>query len=242
MAHPDSGFYVKDGMEYVSSSTVLGATDELFNEQKLIGLDIWRKKEIEKGNDPYQTLLDGQFRGTALNAEVDLFLGNLKPEEYDMERAMRLNVPGYITFLMPFLKEIKAAGDYIVQPEVFSPYGWAGTPDLIMPYEGLRTILDWKSVRRDPEKKIEDLKPKYRNQFKVNEFQQIGGYAIAWNLTHPRPEWIRQGLIAPCYDWRVPNLHVLTFDELMESGRQFVERFRAYCQIENLTLPRSCSL
>lgn len=238
MAHPDSGFYEKEGLEYVSVSTVLGATDEIFNQQKLIGLDIWRQRETEKGNDPYEILLDSQFRGTALNAEIDLMLGNLKPADYDFARARQLNVPEYFTFLHPFLKEIKEAGNYIVQPEVYCPMGWAGTPDLIFDYEGKRTINDWKSVRRAPDKEIKDCKPKYRNEFKVNEFQQIGAYAIGWNLTHPKSEWIVQGLITPCYDWRVPNPHVLTLEQLMDAGRQFYERFQAYCQIENLKLPR----
>ena len=242
MAHPDSGFYEKDGLEYVSVSTVLGATDELFNEQKLVGLDIWRRREEEKGNDPYQILLDSQFRGTILNQEIDLYLGGIQVDNYDMCRAAELNVPGYVTFLQKFLEEIKASGDYIVQPEVYCPFGWAGTPDLVFTFNGLRTILDWKSVRRDPEKEIKELKPKYRNQYKVNEFQQLAAYAIAWNLTHPKDEWIEQGIICPCYDWRVPNLHELDKADLKQSGEKFVERFRAYTQIENLSLPRSCSV
>ena len=45
MSHPKSGFYERDEKEYVSVSSVLGRTAELFNPNKKKGLEIWRQME-----------------------------------------------------------------------------------------------------------------------------------------------------------------------------------------------------
>lgn len=255
MAHPDSGFYEKDGLEYVSVSTVLGETVDLFNPGKEIGVSRWRNNE----EDWEEILADAQQRGKIIHYELETAYG-IKPrdtEDWGMDDLIRLKVPDYITQAADMIEHLSHCNN-IVEEELFSPLGYAGTPDnmcgitedvaaklqdfaprrssQIMP---VNTVVDYKSVY--PPKPDQDPKPRSRSYY-AEAFQQEGGYALAHNQLVKKGELlaepVEQGLVIVLYSWRQPQIHVLTKEQIKQSALKFTERFKAYCLLQGETFPR----
>lgn len=253
MAHPKSGFYEKDGFEYVSVSSVLGRTSELFNPNKMKGLDIWRQMEPN-----WQEIMENaQRRGTIIHSEVELFFMNEEEQVLDeakhkmegatMDEIVKFNVHEYLTYLQPVLDLIKEQNfahglsrpTFLMEEELFCPLGYAGTADLRLHWDGQYSIWDWKTVRSYKEEGVKK-KNKSMSHYKEAEVQ-IASYALAHNLAVKRGELdteITQGVICVCYDWREPHIHVLDKQELKAAAQQFVERLKAYFSLENTTFPR----
>lgn len=247
MVHPKSGFYEKENLEYVSVSSVLGRTMELFNPNKLKGLDIWRQQEPN-----WQEIMErGQRRGTIIHSELELsFLGDAhkhKIEQASMDEIIEYNIPDYITNLMPVVEIIKqenfkngkSNSSFRLEEELFCPLGWAGTPDGRFFWEGKYTVWDWKTVRSFKEEGVKK-KAKSVSHYKEAEIQ-IGSYGLAHNIAVKNGELdtqVEQGVICICYDWREPHIHVLNKQELKASAQEFIERYKAYCSLENTTFPR----
>jgi hypothetical protein len=248
MAHPKSGFYEKDDQEYVSVSSVLGRTGELFNPNKSKGLEIWRQMEP----DWEDIISRAQRRGTIIHSEIEMsFFGEAekhKLEDASMEEIMQYNIHEYIAHLSPVLDLIKeenfVAGEpsraFIPEEVLFCDHGYAGTPDLRLSWCGQYSIWDWKTVRSYKEKNVKK-KAKSMSHYK-EAFVQIGAYALAHNLAVRKGELdkeITQGVICVCYDWREPHVHVLDRQELKAAALEFIERFQAYCSLENTSFPRA---
>lgn len=254
MAHPKSGFYEKDDHEYVSVSSVLGKTVEIFNPDRIKGLEIWRSMEPE-----WQEIMQAsQRRGTIIHGEieayfgVDVFSDDRKLESPTMDEILLHNVHEYIANVLPVLDEIKQHNfsndlshpSFLMEEELFCHHGYAGTVDLRLEWDNQYTVWDWKTVRSYKESK---KKTKSKSQYK-EAFVQIASYALAHNLAVKRGELdreITQGVICVCYDWREPQLHVISKQELKAAAQEFIERFRAYCSLENTQFPRPiqpCSL
>jgi hypothetical protein len=270
MAHPTTGFYVKDGYEYVSQSTVIGETDEVFNPGKVKGLEIWRQTD----EDWEKVLIDSQERGTILHKEIELALGlelaktdQVVDEDisFNADRWMELEVPQYMEHLLPFVDEMQAIKklsnkehEYIVEEESFSErFGFACTKD-IRAWVGIEkrgrdyfpskdpatfqhAVLDWKTVRTPKEGK--ELKPKPRSYHSDN-FLQLGANALAHNEEvkngKDAPK-ITLGIIVAFYAWRAPRLHVVEIDELRQNAKAFLERLEYYKQTNCTNFPRKCS-
>lgn len=247
MVHPTSGFYAREGLEYVSVSTVLGRTSELFNPNKIKGLEIWRQMEPN-----WQEIMENaQRRGTIIHSEAELFFAsNLQKHKMDaptMDDILKYNIHEYITHLTPVLELIKQQNfideeskpSFLMEEELFCHLGYAGTADLRLHWERQYTIWDWKTVRSYKEEGVKK-KAKSMSHYKEAEVQ-IASYALAHNLAVKRGELdnkITQGVICVCYDWREPHIHVLNEQELKAAAQEFIERFKAYCSLENTTLPR----
>jgi len=247
MVHPKTGFYQKRDLEYVSVSTVLGKTAELFNPNKMKGLEIWRQMEPD-----WQDIMEqAQRRGTIIHAEAEFFFTNEhekhKLDCASMDEILRYNIHEYITRLAPVLELIKeqnfegekSKSSFLMEEELFCSLGYAGTADLRLHWEGQYTIWDWKTVRSYKEDGVKK-KAKSMSHYKEAEIQ-IASYALAHNLAVKKGELdneITQGVICVCYDWREPHIHVLNRQELKAAAQQFIDRFKAYCLLENTTLPR----
>lgn len=247
MAHPKSGFYLKDECEYVSVSSVIGRTTELFNPDKLKGLEIWRQMEPE-----WQDIMqNAQRRGTIIHSEAEMFfMGEAEKHKMDhatMEEIMKYNIHEYITYLSPVLEIIKSENfkhgvskpSFLMEEELFCPLGYAGTADLRLDWEGQYTIWDWKTVRSYKEPNVKK-KAKSMSHYKEAVIQ-ISSYALAHNLLMKKGELdrqITQGVICVCYDWREPHVHVVSKQELKAGAQEFIERFKVYCSLENTTFPR----
>lgn len=252
MSHPSNGIYEKDGLGYISVSDILGRTMPLFNPSKASGLEYWRQNEP----DAIEILERGQRRGTLIHSEVELSLtGHNKVHAKDQptfEEIMSYNIHAYMTFLNPLLNEIKQQnnvdqtgetvthdeGVFLIEKKIFSPYGWAGTPDLRLIWDGEYTIWDWKSVRSHLEKGVKQ-KPKSMSHY-AEAFIQIGAYALAHNILAKNCDAmlpITRGVICVCYDWREPHVHVLDKHELKSAADTFVQRYKVYQEITETKFP-----
>jgi hypothetical protein len=247
MAHPKSGIYTKEDTEYISVSSVLGRTAELFNPNKLKGLEIWRQMEPN-----WQDIMErAQRRGTIIHSETELsFFGDAQKHRMDhasMDEMISYNVPEYMTYLQPVLEIIKENNfkhgvshpSFLIEEVLHCHLGYAGTADARLFWEGEYSIWDWKTVRSYKEEGVKK-KPKSISHYKEAEIQ-IAAYALAHNLAVKRGELdteITQGVICICYDWREPHIHVLNKQELKAAAQEFIERYKAYCSLENTTFPR----
>jgi hypothetical protein len=247
MVHPRSGFYEKENKEFVSVSSVLGRTMELFNPNKLKGLEIWRQQEPN-----WQEIMErGQRRGSVIHSEIELsFFGDCDKHKIDqpsMDEIIEYNVPDYMTHLSPLLDLIKNENfkhgvshpSFLIEEELFCHLGWAGTPDGRFFWDGKYTVWDWKTVRSHLEDGVKK-KAKSVSHYKEAEIQ-IASYAFAHNVAVKNGELdtqIEQGVICICYDWREPHVHVLNKQELKAAAQEFIERYKAYCSLENTTFPR----
>lgn len=250
MAHPNSGFYEKESREYVSVSTVLGATSAVFDPSKAKGIEIWRSREP----DWEEIIIASQRRGKIIHAEIEgtlLGIGtNGHEDEATYEEIVKYNIHEYVAYLSPLLELIGAEnrdGDTLkksfrLEEELFCPHGYAGTADARFHWDGEYTIWDWKTVRsyKEFEDQVKAKKKKPKSKYK-EAFLQVGAYALAHNVAVQRGEldtMITQGVICVCYDWREPELHVLDRGELKAAALGFVERFNAYCEMEGQSFPR----
>jgi hypothetical protein len=260
MVHPASGFYVRNGHEYTSQSTVIGETDPIFNKEKVDRLEIWRNTEPEEGEpSPEEILADASERGTILHYKIEKALG-LDVEEIalpDEERLAHLKIKEYSRYIKPFVLELKQAkanplSQLKAEEEKFSEsFGFACTTDLNVrisfekkgwdysaksigapkdPY----TVVDWKNVRDKIDKKTGKKKAKSRSEHKDN-FMQLGANALAHNEMVQRGEinapLITQGVICALYSWRAPRFHILNLEELTEQALKFIERVNAHSAI-----------
>ena len=243
MVHPKSGFYIKEDKEYVSVSSILGRTSELFDPNKSKGLEIWRQMEPD-----WQEIMErAQRRGTIIHSEIELsFMGEAEKHKMDhptMEEILEYNVHEYMTHLAPLLEIMKEQNpkrkDMIIEEELFCDLGYAGTPDFRLWWDGKYTVWDWKSVRSYKEPNVKK-KAKSMSHYKTAEIQ-IASYGLGHNLAVKKGELdneIEQGVICVCYDWREPHVHVLSKQELKARAQEFIERYKAYCSLENTSFPR----
>jgi hypothetical protein len=248
MVHPNSGFYEKDQHEYVSVSEILAKTSELFDENKLKGLEIWRSMEPD-----WQNIMQrAQRRGTIIHSEIELsLLGDCDKHKIDhptMDEILEYNIHEYVTHLSPLLDQIKkenfkhglSSPLFLMEEEMYCErLGHAGTPDVRLTWDHKYSVWDWKSVRSYKEEGVRK-KAKSMSQYK-GAMIQIGAYALGHNLEVKagrldRP--IEQGVICVCYDWREPHVHVLDKDELKAAAQEFIERLKAYCSLHNTHFPR----
>lgn len=250
MVHPTSGFYVKDEQEYVSVSTILGATSEIFEPSKAKGLQFWRRQEP----DWEEIVQNAQRRGKIIHAEIECNLLGISTigheDEATYEDIVTYNIHEYLHFIAPLLEMIKEQNtkggkllsDFCLEGVLFCPQGFAGTADARFWWDSQYTIWDWKTVRSykefEDQKKAKKTKP--RSKYNT-AFLQLGAYALAHNIAVKAGQFdslITQGVICVSYDWREPQLHVLDKAKLKEAVLGFIERFEAYCELVGTTFPR----
>lgn len=259
MSHPPSGFYRKGELEYVSVSEILQQTSPAFDPGKQIALDKWRKKE-----ENHEAVVENaKRRGHYIHAHVEECLTGIESKNQEaklsFEELISLNIPAYIANLGEVLSAIaeenhisseSASARKAIEPEspfrlerpIFSPYGWAGTPDLFLNWSRLYSVWDWKSARSFKElDEGQKPKPRPRSRYK-DAGLQISAYALSNNLKRffgqpDRPQ-IKQGVVCVCYDWREPQIHIFTAEQLAEFGMLFVERYEFYCEMNEVCFPR----
>lgn len=250
MAHPTSGFYVKDELEYVSVSTVIGQTAELFDPGKLRGLEFWRKRE--EGWE--EILIRSQRRGKIIHAEVEaMLLGTTTrghEDEASYDEIIKYNINEYIMHMAGLLELIKEQNsvndevqDFLKLEEVlYCPHGYAGTADARFFWDGKYTIWDWKTVRSYKEYEDQSKAKKKKPRSKYSDaFIQIGAYGLAHNILVKQglqQHKIKQGSICVCYDWMEPQLHVLDSDMMKQAALDYVARYEAYCDLMQTQFPR----
>lgn len=262
MAHPASGFYTRNNLEYASQSTIIGETDPICDPSKEEGLEIWRNKCNAEGIDWEEIVQDSCDRGTILHHRIEKKLGfNVEPIEMPGEERLKdLRIEDYVKHAKGFIgllaaKQKTSGGKAIVVEEVkFSDkFGFACTTDMNLRigfkkkgweyhFDGFDdapyTVLDWKNVRPPGEGKEPKAKP--RSHHKSN-FIQLGANALAHNEMVRNGELdqplITQGAICALYSWREPRFHVLSLKELTVEVLRFVERVKLYQDIHG-KLPR----
>lgn len=244
MIHPKSGFYPHGQLEYVSVSTVIGETAEIYTPGKLKGLEIWRANEP----DWQEITQRGQRRGTIIHAEVEAFFKggyDVHAEDHaSIDEIIAYNIPEYMLNLSTLLNDVKEENinqQMLIEKELFSDLGFAGTPDIRLWFNGKYSIWDWKSVRSYKE---EGVKKKNKSISTYGDAKvQIGAYALGHNLKRKKLglPLIEQGVIAIVYDWREPHVHVMDKEELAKSANEFVERFQTYCAMTETVFPRPIS-
>jgi hypothetical protein len=251
MIHPKSGFYTENDFEYVSVSTVIGETAEIYTPGKLKGLEIWRANEP----DWQEITQRGQRRGTLVHAEVEAFFKggyDVHAEDHaTFDELISYNIPEYMLHLSTLLEELRAQNtlsydgllspSVLIEKQLISDIGTAGTPDIRLYFNNRYTIWDWKSVRSYKE---EGVKKKNKSISGYGDAKiQIGAYALMHNLMTPKtglPK-ITQGVVAIVYDWREPHVHVMDKEELAKAASEFVERFQTYCALKEARFPRHIS-
>lgn len=250
MAHPTSGFYVKEEQEYVSVSTILGATSDIFDPGKAKGLQFWRRSEP----DWEEVVARAQRRGKIIHAEIEgtlLGIGTKGHEdEATYDEIIKYNIHEYLFFIAPILEEIKKQNSkggkllssFVLEGVLFCPQGYAGTADARFFWDNKYTIWDWKTVRSYTEFKDQEKAKKAKPRSKYDSaFLQLGAYALAHNIavkTGQFDNMITQGVICVSYDWREPQLHILDGGKLRKAVLAFVERFEAYCKLVETDFPR----
>lgn len=251
MIHPKSGFYTENDFEYVSVSTVIGETAEIYTPGKLKGLEIWRANEP----DWQEITQRGQRRGTLVHAEIEAFFKggyDVHAEDHaTIDEIVSYNIPEYMLQLSALLNELKQQNtltydnllspSVLIESQLISELGTAGTPDIRLHFNEKYTVWDWKSVRSYKE---EDVKKKSKSISSYGDAKiQIGAYALMHNLMTPKtglPK-ITQGVIAIVYDWREPHVHEMDKEELTKAANEFVERFQTYCALKETYFPRHIS-
>jgi hypothetical protein len=216
MAHPTSGFYTRNGFEYVSQSTVTGETDPVFDPEKIKALEFWRNKCEAEGEDWEAIIQDSCERGTLLHYKIESKLGfpTEAPPEMTPARRKHLLIGDYVSQMREFinmLHTVRSMGDSSkirVEQEKFSDdFGFACTSDMTLhigftkkgwdycvsdlgpdaPY----TILDWKNVRPPDLEKLAEQgkKPKAKSRSEhASNFIQLGANALAHNEMVKRGE------------------------------------------------------
>lgn len=244
MVHPRSGFYQKDGLEYVSFSTVIGETAEIYSRGRLIGLERWRANEPN-----WQEITErGQRRGTLIHSEIEAFLrGEYRKHAEDhgtLDELVNYNIHEYMLYAFEFLNKIKEQNStqdsnhetLLIEEELFSSIGVGGTPDLMGWFEGKYTCFDYKSVRSYKE---EGVKKGSKSISSYPDAQlQTACYGMLHNLDRNDFPKVEQGVIAILYDWREPHVHVMDADEVKKNAGKFIERYRTYCAIVESVFPR----
>jgi hypothetical protein len=243
-------FYEKDGLEYARVSTILDTTEPIFHPQKTKILENWRKSEPDHAYISSRS----QERGTLIHSAIERFLLN---DQYvsdtmpSVEELLFHNIPVYMNYLEPFLKEVKekngarpewpglANGSMLVEQPIYSVHGYAGTPDFRFWLDGKYTVWDTKTARSVLEKGV---KKKRRPKSRYSEaIIQTAAYALAHNLENKETGYyplIEQCAIGVCYDWTEPTVFEIPLDEVRAAAEEFIERFQVYQEIENSTFPR----
>ena len=244
-------FYEKDGLEYARVSTILGETMPLFHPDKHKGLSWWQDHEP----DAVEILARGQRRGTLVHSEIESFLlGDeyvRQEEAASVEELLSCNIPGYVNYLLPLLKEVKAQNGpdsfwpglaksgLIIEEPLYCGYGFACTPDMRCWFEKKYTVWDWKSARSCLE---EGVKKRLRPVSRYAEAKvQVSSYALAHNIELASTGYfppVEQVAICVCYDWCEPSLYLIQIDGIREAANEFIERFGVYKEIENSVFPR----
>tara|TARA_Y100001972_G_C7545263_1_gene274228 strand:- start:110 stop:781 length:672 start_codon:yes stop_codon:yes gene_type:complete len=153
--HADGRRYVTlDGNSYPSVTTVLG----IMNEDKIRA---WKERVgEEKAN---KIGLQAANRGTAVHNIIEKYINNedtsdFMPHVQQSLQNLKPIIDKYVTKV--FATECPLYSDYLKL---------AGTCDAIVEWQGVPTIVDWKTSKR-PKKKT-DIK---------NYFCQLAAYAVMW--------------------------------------------------------------
>jgi hypothetical protein len=251
MVHPATGFYQRNGHDYISQSKVIGETDHVCDEQKLKGLEIWRERE-----EDWETIIrDASERGTILHYKIEKALGvEVEPIDMpDQQRLEHLQIAEFSAQAKPLVMALKKSRKddryFGVEQEKFSDtFGFACTTDMnvracfkkkgwdyILDHFGEDcpyTVWDWKNVR--DKQKDGKMKAKSRSEHSGN-FIQLGANALAHNEMVKNGEldapMITQGVICALYSWRPPRFHVLDLAQLTEQVLAFTERLNVYYSI-----------
>lgn len=248
----DHEFYEKDGMEYARISTILGKTMPIFHPSRATGLAIWQDRE-----PMYQEILEKSMRrGTIIHAMAENYLMDGSKEDFgdmpSLEELTHHNIPGYMHYLEPVLKEIKEFNEgscsawpglsetnLVIEKELYCPYGFAGKPDLRLWWNRKYTIWDWKTSRSHLEDGVAK-KRKSKSRFSEG-FVQMSAYALAHNIesrengNYPPVEQI---IICSCYDWCEPTLFIEPIEKIKEYADEFIERYKFYQELEDSAFPR----
>jgi hypothetical protein len=261
MAHPKSGFYVKDGKEYVSQSTVVGETNEFFDPGFLKGLEIWRSKEP----DADQILADSCRRGTLVHHTIDTILNENEVEELEeptsIEEMKSLKIADYMSNAKEMLDWMKKYSEPVIEEVSYSEkYGFACTKDfrgylkfkkngweyeLCEDGEPIYSVLDLKTIRYEPkfDDDCNEIPPKAKpRSYHSSNFPQLGANALAFNEEVKAgivdAPLIEQGVICALYQWRAPRFHIFDFEQLKQESVNFLKRLRTYEIINNTKFPR----
>ena len=154
---PDGRRYVTlDGAAYPSVTTVLS----ILSEESIAK---WRAKVGEE--EANKVSLRATTRGTAVHAIIEKYMNN-EPDYAE----------GYLPHVVQSLNNIKPLLDkhvtkvYAQEVPLYSDYlQLAGTCDAVVEWDGIPTIVDWKTSRR-PKKKANI----------GNYFMQLAAYAVMW--------------------------------------------------------------
>ena len=145
-----------DGAAYPSVTTVLS----ILSEESIAK---WRAKVGEE--EANKVSLRATTRGTAVHAIIEKYMNN-EPDYAE----------GYLPHVVQSLNNIKPLLDkhvtkvYAQEVPLYSDYlQLAGTCDAVVEWDGIPTIVDWKTSRR-PKKKANI----------GNYFMQLAAYAVMW--------------------------------------------------------------
>ena len=157
-------YYGKDGVYYPSITTVLSEFPG-----KKEGLERWRKKEgLEKANSI--TYVAGQ-RGSALHDVAEMYLNNeIRDNSFFLFKRPPINPDVVSMFydLQPYLDQIDNI-DGLELALYSDQYKMAGRVDCIGEFQGIPSIIDFKTTRRMKKTDwIEDY------------FCQATGYSLMW--------------------------------------------------------------
>ena len=146
-------YYDNDNNRYHSVTTVVGTIDQK-------GLDEWRER-VGKDVADYVAIRSG-VTGTKLHKIVESYLANEKPgEENIFARAHFTNIEPLLTNI----DQINGLETKLCSKDL----GLAGTVDCIAQYNGVNSIIDFKTSSK---KKKEDWIKKY--------FLQTTAYSLMW--------------------------------------------------------------
>lgn len=181
-------YQTPDGKKYPSITTVLGADPE----KKKI-LEAWRAKVGEE--EAARISVQASRRGTRIHSMCEDYLNNWNP----YSRAMPIDVETFNS-IKPILDE-SIDNIYCQEQRLFSHHlGVAGTVDCIAHYNGVRSVIDFKT----------SAKPK-REDWITQYFIQECAYAIMWEERTKQP--ITQLVTIIAVDHHEPQVFIQHRDE-----------------------------
>ena len=143
-------------------TTVLNKTK---NNYSIAALSQWQAKVGKKVAQ--DIMLNSSSRGAALHQIIEAYLLSQPPRPVNDEVLTLWNL------MRPIVIQAKESDLMHVECATHHPLGFAGTPDLVVNFNGKVTVLDWKNSR----------KPKKRSYIR-DYLMQVAAYAKSHEITY----------------------------------------------------------
>lgn len=199
--------YEVNGQAYPGVTTVLSATKP---KADLEQLQAWRDRVGHE--EAARITATACSNGTALHGMIEDYL-TAKQNNAEFTTIPGVHVEDFWSSIQPVLNKVDKP--LLIEGAVYHPMGFAGTADFVGVYEGVITLIDWKSSG----------KPK-RREWVQDYLCQLAAYIMAVEFVYHLK--ISQGLVAIALRDQPAQTFLLTGEELEMKKAEFTTRCAAY--------------